>query len=345
MLPRRLFEHGVKVSPAEKKLPTYRGAINDALREEMERDSSIIVLGQDVGKAPPFGITLGLLERFGPERVLDSPISEIAMVGAAVGAGIGGIRAVVEMQFGDFLSCAIDQVVHQGAMLRYQTGGQVKVPMIIRLPCGGGQGTGPHHAQSMYSWFVHSPGLKVVLPSSAADAKGLMKTALRQDNPVIFFEAKILYRSRWQVPPEYYGPDFTIPFGVADIKKEGHDVTVVATLAMVYYAIEAARRLERDGISVEVIDPRTLVPLDRQTILGSVSKTGHLVVVDEAYLSCGIQGEIIAMVTEEAFSSLKAPPIRLGNPGVPVPFSPTMERVVIPNIKDIEQAVKKVLSV
>ena len=343
MFPRRLFEHGVSGSPEQKKLPGYRGAINDALREEMERDSSIIVMGQDVAKAPAFGVTLGLLNRFGPERVLDTPISEIAMVGAAVGAAIGGIRAVVEMQFGDFLSCAIDQVVHEGAMLRYLSGGQVKVPMVIRLPCGAGQGTGSHHAQSMYSWFVHSPGLRVVVPSTAADAKGLMKTALRQDNPVLFFEHKILYRSRWEVPPEYYSPDFTIPFGVADIKREGRDITVVATLAMVHYTIEAARRLEKEGISVEVIDPRTLAPLDRETILSSVRKTGRLVVVDEAYLSCGIQGEIIASVTERAFRYLKAPPLRLGNPGVPVPFAPTLEEAVIPNIENIEQAIRKTL--
>lgn len=344
MFPRRLFGHGAKVSPKEKKLPTYRGAINSALREEMERDSSIIVMGQDVAKAPPFGVTLGLLDRFGPERVLDTPISEIAMVGAAVGAGIGKMRAVVEMQFGDFLSCAIDQVVHQGAMLRYLSGGQVKVPMIIRLPCGAGQGTGSHHAQSMYSWFVHSPGLRVVLPSTAADAKGLMKTALRQNNPVLFFEHKILYRSRWEVPPEYYSPEFTVPFGKTDVKREGRDVTVVATLAMVHYAIEAAGQLEKKRISVEVIDPRTLVPLDRETILASVRKTGRLVVVDEAYLGCGIQGEIIASVTEKAFSCLKAPPLRLGNPGVPVPFPPPLENAVIPSIKAIEQAIRKTLA-
>ena len=344
MFPRRLFEHGVKLSPEQKKLASYRGAINEALREEMERDSHIIVIGQDVAKAPPFGVTLGLLDRFGPERVLDTPISEIAMVGAAVGAAIGEMRIVVEMQFGDFLSCAIDQVVHQAAMLRYLTGGQVNVPMVVRLPCGAGQGTGPHHAQSMYSWFVHSPGLKVALPSTAANAKGLMKTALRQDNPVLFFEEKILYRTRWEVPSEYYSSDFTIPFGKADIKRKGRDVTVVATLAMVHYAIETAKRLAKEGVSVEVIDPRTLAPLDRETILDSVRKTGHLVVVDEAYLSCGIQGEIIASVAEKAFHHLKAPPVRLGNPGVPVPFAPTMEEVVIPDIGKIEQAIKRTLT-
>jgi pyruvate/2-oxoglutarate/acetoin dehydrogenase E1 component len=344
MFPRRLFEHGAKIPPEQKRLTGYRGAINEALSEEMERDSSIIVMGQDVGKAPPFGVTIGLLAKFGPERVLDTPISEIVMVGAAVGAAIGGMRPVVEMQFGDFLSCAIDQVVHQGAMLRYLSGGQVKVPMIIRLPCGAGQGTGSHHAQSMYSWFVHSPGLRVLVPSTAADAKGLMKTALRQDNPVLFFEEKILYRSRWEVTPEYASPDFAIPFGKAEIKRQGKDITVVATLAMVHYAIEAAKRLETEGVSVEVIDPRTLAPMDMQTILDSVRKTGRLVVVDEAYLSCGIQGEIIASVTEKAFHHLKASPVRLGNPGVPVPFAPTMEEVVIPSIDKIEQAIRKTLA-
>jgi pyruvate/2-oxoglutarate/acetoin dehydrogenase E1 component len=344
MFPRRLFEHGAKIPPEQKRLTGYRGAINEALSEEMERDSSVIVMGQDVGKAPPFGVTIGLLSKFGPERVLDTPISEIVMVGAAVGAAIGGMRPVVEMQFGDFLSCAIDQVVHQGAMLRYLSGGQVKVPMIIRLPCGAGQGTGSHHAQSMYSWFVHSPGLRVVVPSTAADAKGLMKTALRQDNPVLFFEEKILYRSRWEVPSDYYSPDFTIPFGKAEVKRRGKDITVVATLAMVHYAMEAAKRLETEGVSVEVIDPRTLAPLDMETILDSVRKTGRLVVVDEAYLCCGIQGEIIAGVTEKAFSYLKAPPVRLGNPGVPLPFAPTLEEAVIPSIDKIEQAIRKTLA-
>lgn len=343
MFSKRLFDHGAEVSPEQKKLPTFRGAINAALREEMERDPSIIVMGQDVAKAPPFGITLGLLDRFGPERVRDTPISEIAMVGAAVGAGIGGTRAVVEMQFGDFLSCAIDQVVHQGAMLRYLSGGQLSIPMIVRLPCGGGQGTGPHHAQSMYSWFVHSPGLRVLLPSTAADAKGLMKTALRQNNPVLYFEHKMLYRTRWEVPPEYYQSDFTIPFGKAAIRRSGQDVTVVATLVMVHYALEVAREMEEEGISLEVIDPRTLAPLDHGTILDSVKKTGRLVVADEAYLSCGIQAEIMAMVTEKVFSYLKAPPVRVGNPGAPVPFPPTLEKVVIPGIEDIKQAVRKTL--
>ncbi len=344
MLPRRLFEHGAKIPPEQKRLPGYRGAINEALAEEMARDDSIIVMGQDVGKAPPFGVTIGLLDKFGPERVLDTPISEIVMVGAAVGAAIGGMRPVVEMQFGDFLSCAIDQVVHQAAMLRYLTGGQVKVPVVIRLPCGAGQGTGSHHAQSMYSWFVHSPGLRVLVPSTAADAKGLMKTALRQDNPVLFFEEKILYRTRWEVPAEYTGADFTIPFGKAETKRQGIDVTVVATLAMVHYAMEAAKHLEGEGVSVEVIDPRTLAPLDTETILDSVRKTGRLVVVDEAYLSCGIQGEIIASVTEKAFSNLKSPPVRLGNPGVPVPFAPTLEEAVIPNVDKIEKAIRKTLT-
>jgi pyruvate dehydrogenase E1 component beta subunit len=195
----------------------------------------------------------------------------------------------------------------------------------------------------MYSWFVHSPGLRVVVPSTSADAKGLMKTALRQDNPVLFFEGKMLYRTRWEVPPEYYNADFTIPFGKADIKRQGRDITVVATLTMVHYAIEAAKRLEAEGTSVEVIDPRTLAPLDVETILASVRKTGRLVVVDEAYLGCGIQGEIIATVTEKAFHHLKAPPIRLGNPGVPVPFAPTLEQAVIPNVDKIEQAIRKTL--
>jgi len=273
MFPKRLFDHGGKLSPEEKKLISYRGAINEALREEMRRDETVIVMGQDVAKAPAFGVTMGLLQEFGKDRVRDTPISEIAMVGAAVGAALAGMRPIVEFQFGDFLSCAIDQVTHQGGMLRYLSGGQIKVPVVVRLPCGAGQGTGSHHAQCLYSWFAHAPGIKVALPSTARDAKGLMKTAIRDNNMVLFYEHKILYRSRWPVPPEYHQPDFLIPFGQADIKRVGRDVTVVATLATLHYALSAAEELEKEGISVEVIDPRTLVPLDRQTIVDSVKKT------------------------------------------------------------------------
>lgn len=343
MLPKRLFEHGAQVSPAEKRLPSFRGALNDALREEMRRDESVFVMGQDVGKAPPFGVTVGLLEEFGEGRVRDTPISEIAMVGSAVGAAMAGMRPIVEIQFGDFLTCAMDQITNQAGLRRYMSGGQLRVPLVVRLPCGGGQATGCHHAQSLYSWFAHFPGLKVVLPSSAKDAKGLMKASIRDDNPVLFFEHKRLYRTRWQVPPEFNSADYVIPLGVAEVKRAGSDITVVASLAMVYFALEAAGELEAEDIDVEVVDPRTLVPLDEDTIINSVNKTGRLVVVDEAYLRCGIQAEVVAVVTEKAFDSLKAPPKRLGNPNVPVPFVPSHEALVVPDKDAIVKAVREVV--
>lgn len=327
----RLFRSGAPVRPEEREWPSFRSAINEAMREEMRRDPGVFQMGEDIAMAPPFGVTTGLAKEFGPQRVRDAPCSEVAVVGAAVGAAIGGMRAIVEFQFGDFLSVAIDQLTHQAAMLRYLTGGQVKVPIVIRLPCGGGQGAGSQHSQSMYSWFAHAPGIKVALPSTSMDAKGLMKSAIRDDNPVLFFEHKMLYRTRWPVPPEYADPGHLVPFGSAAVRRRGEDVTVVATLTMVHYALDAAETLAGEGVSVEVIDPRTLVPLDAATILDSVRRTGRLLVVDEAYLSCGIQGEIIATVTEHAFAELKTAPRRMGNPGVPVPFAPTLEAGVLPN--------------
>jgi pyruvate dehydrogenase E1 component beta subunit len=341
---RRLFRPGGPVKPEERDWPSFRGAINEALREEMRRDPAVIQMGEDIAGAPPFGVTAGLAAEFGRERVRDTPCSEVAEVGAAVGAAIGGLRPVVEFQFGDFLSVAIDQVTHQAAMLRYLTGGQVRVPLVIRLPCGGGQGAGAQHSQSLYSWFVHVPGLKVAVPATAADARGLMKTAIRDDNPVLFFEHKQLYRTRWPVPPEYRDPDYTVPFGRAVVRRAGADVTVVATLTMVHHALAAAEALAAEGISVEVIDPRTLVPLDAAAIVGSVRKTGRLLAVDEAYRPCGIQAEVLALVAEEALEALKAPPRRLGNPGVPVPFPPPLEAVVLPGRERIATAIRDLLA-
>jgi pyruvate/2-oxoglutarate/acetoin dehydrogenase E1 component len=238
---------------------------------------------------------------------------------------------------------AIDQLTHQAAMLRYLTGGQVSVPIVIRLPCGGGQRCGSQHSQSLYSWFTHAPGIKVALPATALEAKGLMKAAIRDNNPVLFFEHKALYRTRWEVPDEFKSEDFLIPFGQAAVKREGSDITLVATLVMVHYALEAAEQLDKEGISLEVIDPRTLVPLDKETITASVRKTGRLLVVDEAYLTCGIQGEIIAMVSENNFQDLKTAPRRLGNPGVPVPFEPSLEENVLPTTEKIIKAVREMM--
>jgi len=343
MFDKRLFRPGERVSPEQRQWPSIRGAINEAMREEMRRDSTVFQMGQDIAKAPPFGVTAGLLKEFGAERIRDAPCSEVAMVGAAVGAALGGMRPIVEFQFGDFISVATDQLTHQAAMLRYLTGGQVNVPIVIRLPCGGGQGAGAQHSQSLYSWFVHAPGIKVALPSTAADAKGLMKMAIRDPNPVLFFEHKLLYRTRWPVPPDYNDPDFLVRFGQAAVRKAGTDVTVVATLAMVHHAQAAAEELAAEGISAEVIDPRTLVPLDAETIVRSVLKTGRIVVVDETYLSCSIQSEIIALVTERAFGALKAAPRRLGNPGVPVPFAPALEDAVLPNKQQIIRVAREVV--
>ena len=339
----RLFRPGAPAAPHERDLPTFRSAINQAMREEMRRDPSVFQMGEDIALASPFGVTTGLVDEFGPERVRDAPCSEVAVVGAAVGAAIGGMRPIVEFQFGDFMSVAIDQLTHQAAMLRYLTGGQLKVPMVIRLPCGGGQGAGSQHSQSLYSWFAHVPGIRVARPSTSMDAKGLMKSAIRDDNPVLFFEHKMLYRTRWAVPPEYADPDHLVPFGKAAVRRAGSDVTVVATLTMVHHALAAAQALAAEGISVEVIDPRTLVPLDTATILESVRRTGRLLVVDEAYLSCGIQGEVIATVTEQAFDALKCAPQRLGNPGVPVPFAPPLERAVLPDQARIEAALRRMV--
>ena len=343
MFDRRLFRSGGPVRPEEREWPSFRGAINEALREEMRRDPAVFQMGEDIAGAPPFGVTTGLAAEFGTERVRDTPCSEVAVVGAAVGAAIGGLRPIVEFQFGDFLSVAIDQLTHQAAMLRYLTGGQVRVPIVIRLPCGGGQGAGSQHSQALYSWFAHVPGIKVALPATSMDAKGLMKSAIRDDNPVLFFEHKALYRTRWPVPAEFRDPDHLIPFGQAVVRRTGEDVTVVATLTMVHQALAAAEALAGEGVSVEVIDPRTLVPLDADTVVRSVRKTGRLLAVDEAYLACGIQSEVIALVTERALGALKAAPRRLGNPGVPVPFAPPLEDVVLPDRRGIMTAIREML--
>jgi acetoin:2,6-dichlorophenolindophenol oxidoreductase subunit beta len=339
-----LFRPGAAPKPHERDWPSFRGAINEAMREEMRRDASVFQMGEDIAVAPPFGVTTGLAEEFGTERIRDAPCSEVAVVGAAVGAAIGGMRPIVEFQFGDFLSVAIDQLTHQAAMLRYLTGGQVRVPMVIRLPCGAGQGAGSQHSQTLYSWFAHVPGIRVALPSTSMDAKGLMKAAIRDDNPVLFFEHKMLYRTRWPVPDEYRDPDHVVPFGRAAIRRRGSDVTVVATLVMVHHALAAAEALSAEGVSVEVIDPRTLVPLDVGTIVESVRRTGRLLVVDEAYLCCGIQGEVIAEVTGQAFDALKSAPRRLGNPGVPVPFAPVLEAAVLPDRERIAATIRDMLA-
>lgn len=343
MFDTRLFRPGGPVKPEEKDWPSFRGAINEAMREEMRRDPLVFQMGEDIGGASPFGVTTGLAAEFGRDRIRDAPCAEVAVVGAAVGAAMAGMRPIVEFQFGDFMSVAIDQLTHQAAMLRYLTGGQVSVPLVIRLPCGGGQGAGSQHSQSLYSWFAHVPGIKVALPSTSMDAKGLMKAAIRDNNPVLFFEHKQLYRTRWPVPDNYRDADHIPEFGRAVVRREGTDITVVGTLTMVHHALSAAQALAAQGVSVEVIDPRTLVPFDTDTIVASVRKTGRLLVVDEAYLHFGIQAEVIAVVSERAFDALKTAPRRIGNPGVPVPFAPPLQDEVLPNAARIEAAIREMV--
>ncbi|HLS55846.1 MAG TPA: transketolase C-terminal domain-containing protein [Zeimonas sp.] len=344
MFDTRLFRPSAPVKPEERDWPSFRGAINEAMREEMRRDPLVFQMGEDIALASPFGVTTGLAAEFGRERIRDAPCSEVAVVGAAIGAAIGGMRPIVEFQFGDFMSVAIDPLTHQAAMLRYLTGGQVRVPLVIRLPCGGGQGAGSQHSQSLYSWFAHVPGIKVALPSTSMDAKALMKAAIRDDNPVLFYEHKQLYRTRWPVPDAYRDARHVGEFGRAAVRHEGTQLTVVATLTMVHHALAAAQALASEGLSVEVIDPRTLVPFDVDTVVASVCKTGRLLVVDEAYLNFGIQAEVIAAVTERAFDALKAAPRRLGNPGVPVPFAPPLQDEVLPGRARIEAAIREMLS-
>lgn len=320
---------------------TYRDALREALREEMLRDKTVFLLGEDIGRywSGAFKVTKGLAEEFGDERVRDTPISESAIIGVAVGAAITGMRPVAEIMFGDLSALAMDQICNQAAKICYMFGGQTKVPLVIRTPFGAGVNIASHHSQSLEAWFMHTPGLLVAMPSTPFDAKGLLKTAIRGNNPVMFFEHKLLYPIEGEVPEE----DYTIPFGVAEVKLEGEDATIFATLYMVHKALVAAQELRKQGISVEVIDPRTLVPLDKQAIIKSVKKTGRIVIVTEDCKTAGISAEIAAIVAEEALDYLDAPIRRVAEPDTPIPFSPPLEQFVIPNEKTIIKAVKKVL--
>ncbi len=320
---------------------TYREALREALREEMRRDPTVFLLGEDIGRywGGAFKVTEGLAEEFGDERVRDTPISESAIVGAAVGAAITGMRPVAEIMFGDLTALAMDQIANQAAKIHYMFGGQVKVPLVVRTPFGAGVNIAAHHSQSLEAWFMHVPGLYVAAPSTPYDAKGLLKTAIRGYNPVFFCEHKLLYPIEGEVPEEEY----LIPFGVADVKREGADVTVVATLYMVHKALNAAEELGGEGISVEVVDPRTLTPLDKQVIINSVKKTGRMVIVSEDCKTAGVSAEIAAVVAEEAIDYLDAPIKRVAEPDTPIPFSPPLEQYVIPDEKAIIKAVKEVV--
>jgi pyruvate dehydrogenase E1 component beta subunit len=316
---------------------TYLQALNEAMRLEMERDPNVFIIGEDVGKfGGCFGVTQGLFDKFGPERVMDTPITESVIVGASVGSAASGLRPVAELMFVDFIGVALDQLFNQGAKMRYMFGGKAKVPLTLRMPQGAGVGAAAQHSQSLEAWFMHIPGIKVAIPSSPYDAKGLLITAIREDNPVIFLEHKMLYGVEGDVPDESY----TIPLGKADIKRAGTDVTVVATARMVYTALEAAEKLAASGISVEVVDPRSLQPLDSDTIIESVKKTHALVVAHEAVGFAGPGAEIIAQVAEKALDFLDAPVKRVAAPFCPVPFSPPLEQAFIPGVDCIVSAVK-----
>ncbi|MGC8961161.1 MAG: alpha-ketoacid dehydrogenase subunit beta, partial [Candidatus Bathyarchaeia archaeon] len=319
---------------------TYREALREALIEEMRRDERVFLLGEDIGPyGGAFQVTQGLIEEFGPERVRDTPISESAIVGTAVGAAMTGMRPVAEIMFGDLTALAMDQICNQAAKIHYMFGGQANVPMVLRTPFGGGVNIAAHHSQSLEAWFMHTPGLEVAVPSTPYDAKGLLKTAIRRDNPVIFCEHKMLYPKKGPVPEEEY----TIPFGAAAIKREGEDITIIATLNMVHKALAAADRLAGEGIDAEVIDPRTLVPLDRKTVAESVMKTHKVVIVTEDCKTGGVSAELMAVVMEEAFDYLDAPVKRVAGADTPIPFSPPLEGFVIPDEDRIIRAVREIV--
>ncbi|SHE79231.1 pyruvate dehydrogenase E1 component beta subunit [Seinonella peptonophila] len=321
---------------------TYAEAVREAMSEKMREDQDVFILGEDIGVyGGAFGVTRGMIEEFGPERVRNTPISESGIAGAAVGSALTGMRPILELQFSDFITIATDQIINQAAKIRYMYGGKGKVPMVLRTPAGSGTGAAAQHSQSLEVWMAHIPGLKVIQPSNAYDAKGLLISAIEDDNPVIFYEHKLLYGMKAEVPEGLY----RVPIGQADIKREGKDVTVVATAIMVPKALQAAETLAKEGIQVEVIDPRTLVPLDEQTIISSVSKTGRLVVVHESVKRAGYGAEIASMIAEsEAFDYLDAPIQRLGGKAVPIPYNPELEKHAVPQVEDIIQAVHATLN-
>jgi pyruvate dehydrogenase E1 component beta subunit len=322
------------------KIRTFREAINDALRDEMARDHRVIIMGEDIGVAGGiFKVTEGLLKEFGPERVIDTPIAEAGIVGLAIGAAMTGLRPIVEIMFSDFTTLASDQIVNQAAKLRYMTGGQCKIPMVIRTAMGAGRRAAAQHSQSLHAWFCHIPGLKVVMPATPADAKGLLKSAIRDENPVMFFEDKMIYNVKGLVPEE----DYTIPLGEPKLHRQGDHVTLICTSSMLYPAQEAADILAKEGIEIEIFDLRTASPINEEQLLESTNKTGRVLVVDEGYRSFGITGEIIARLQEGGFYYLDTPIMRLGAMDVPIPFAPTLEDLTIPTVEDIIETVRSML--
>jgi len=317
---------------------TFAQAVREALAEEMRRDSRVCIFGEDVAEAgTPFKVLSGLVEEFGPIRVVDTPISEAGFTGVGVGAAMTGLRPVVDIMFGDFLTLTMDQLVNQAAKVHYMSGGTWKVPMVLRTTLGATRRSAAQHSQSLHAWPSHIPGLKVAMPSTPYDAKGLLKTAIRDENPVVFFEDKMMYKLKGPVPEEEY----TIPFGVADVKRRGSDITIVATSSMVQVALGAAELLEKEGISAEVIDPRTTWPLDEKTLIESAKKTSRAMVIDEGYGRYGVTGEIAAVIAEGAFYNLEAPVKRIGAMHVPIPFSPPLEDLTVPTEQTVFQAARK----
>ncbi len=316
---------------------TFAQAVREALAEEMRRDSRVCIFGEDVAEAgTPFKVLSGLVEEFGPSRVIDTPISEAGFTGVGVGAAMTGLRPVVDIMFGDFLTLTMDQMVNQAAKVHYMSGGTWKVPMVLRTTLGATRRSAAQHSQSLHAWLSHVPGLKVAMPSTPYDAKGLLKTAIRDENPVVFFEDKMMYKLKGPVPSE----DYTIPFGVADVKRVGRDITIVATSSMVQVALGAAELLEKAGISAEVIDPRTTWPLDEKTLVESAKKTSRVIVVDEGYARYGVTGEIAAVIAEGAFYNLEAPVKRIGAMHVPIPFSPPLEDATVPSEQSVSEAAR-----
>lgn len=317
---------------------TLGQAVYEAIAEELRRDPSVFVMGEDVAEAgTAFKVLKGLVDEFGPDRIMDTPISEAGITGIGVGAAIAGMRPIVDIMFGDFITLAMDQLANQAAKVHYMSGGKLRVPITVRTTLGATRRTAAQHSQSLHAWVSHIPGLKVVLPSTPFDAKGLLKQAIRDDNPVVFFEDKMDYQVKGPVPENEY----VIPFGVADVKREGTDITVVATSSMVRVALDAAEQLAAEGIEVEVVDPRTIVPLDEETIVSSVMKTSRAIVMDEGYQRFGVTAEIASVISSRAFYQLDSPVRRIGARDVPVPFSPVLEDRTVPNAQAVVEAARQ----
>jgi pyruvate/2-oxoglutarate/acetoin dehydrogenase E1 component len=316
---------------------TFAESIYEAIAEEMRRDPTVFIIGEDVAEAgTPFKVLSGLFEEFGTDRVIDSPISEPGFTGMGVGAAMTGMRPVVDIMFGDFLTLAMDQIVNQAAKVHYMSGGKMNVPIVFRTNLGASRRSAAQHSQSLHAWVSHVPGLKVVIPSTPYDAKGLLKTAIRDQNPVVFFEDKMMFKMKGPVPVDEY----TIPFGVADIKLKGEDITLVATSSMVQVALGAAEKLKEVGLSAEVIDPRTTNPLDKETLIESVKKTSRAIVIDEGYEQYGVTAEIASVIADGAFYYLDAPVRRIGAMNVPIPFSPALEDLTVPTEESVFEMAK-----